>query len=170
MNNNGNDSPSEPDIDGDEETDPPTDLMLTTESGDKIDATPLARLVDSRVESILVHHRGPLPPPEQLRAYDEVRPGLADRIVSMAEREQQHRHTMQAESIRGGLNLSRRGQHYGLGIALTVLVAAVILVLTGHEAAGIVIASVDLVSLAAVFVFGRSGAAKVERNRHRDEP
>jgi len=33
-------------------------------------------------------YAGPLPPPQMLREYDEVLPGMADRIMSMAENEQ----------------------------------------------------------------------------------
>lgn len=36
--------------------------------------------------------RGPLPPPTILKQYDEIETGLANRIVCMAEKEQEHRH------------------------------------------------------------------------------
>ena len=37
------------------------------------------------------HWSGPLPPPAALQRYDEVLPGAAERILAMAETEQQHR-------------------------------------------------------------------------------
>ena len=37
-------------------------------------------------------HSGPLPPPRQLREYEQALPGLAERIVRLAEAEQDHRH------------------------------------------------------------------------------
>lgn len=38
-----------------------------------------------------ISYEGPLPPPSHLRAYEDVLPGLADRIVTMAETEQRLR-------------------------------------------------------------------------------
>lgn len=40
------------------------------------------------VESILASYSGPLPPPSMYRAYEDVLPGSADRILRMAEQEQ----------------------------------------------------------------------------------
>jgi hypothetical protein len=39
--------------------------------------------------------RGPLPPPEVFKGYDDVLPGSAREILDMASREQRHRHKMQ---------------------------------------------------------------------------
>lgn len=38
------------------------------------------------------HFSGPLPPPSALAEYDNVVPGAAERIITMAEREMEHRH------------------------------------------------------------------------------
>ncbi|MFV0627013.1 MAG: DUF2335 domain-containing protein [Alphaproteobacteria bacterium] len=40
-------------------------------------------------------HRGPLPPPEILADYEKACPGSMDRIISMAEKEQNFSHTFQ---------------------------------------------------------------------------
>ncbi|MCL2291097.1 MAG: DUF2335 domain-containing protein [Bacteroidetes bacterium] len=37
------------------------------------------------------HYSGPIPPPEALAKYNEVHPGLAERIITMAESEALHR-------------------------------------------------------------------------------
>ena len=44
--------------------------------------------------------RGPLPPPDILKQYNEVDRGLANRIVCMAEKEQEHRHGRENKCIR----------------------------------------------------------------------
>lgn len=51
------------------------------------------------VQMISVKWEATLPPPEMLRAYDEVSPGLADRLVSHAEKEMTHRHKAQDRLI-----------------------------------------------------------------------
>lgn len=59
-------------------------------------------------ESMLMHRKsfevesyqeGPLPDPSSLGEYDQVLPGLADRIVNMAEEEAEHRRKTQARII-----------------------------------------------------------------------
>jgi uncharacterized membrane protein len=42
---------------------------------------------------------GPLPAPDLLAKYEEIQPGLVNRIVKMAEDESEHRRWMEKESI-----------------------------------------------------------------------
>ncbi len=59
------------------------------------------------------HFEGPLPPPEQLKQYEEVSPGFAERIVQMAEKEQDFRHR-DTDRIRGmQRKIIGRGQVFG---------------------------------------------------------
>jgi hypothetical protein len=53
---------------------------------------------------------GPLPPPSQLSAYEQIFPGFAERIMAMAEKEQSNRHGMQA------LQAERHSQSEKLGL------------------------------------------------------
>lgn len=62
-----------------------------------------------------VHFSGPLPPASELNAYEEALPGLAERIVAMAEKEQDAR--LQAErdvllENKKMLDLAARGQWF----------------------------------------------------------
>ena len=71
-----------------------------------------ARIVESRQT---LHFSGPLPPASALGAYDEVLPGLAERIVKMAEKEQDAR--LQAErdvllENKKMIDLAARGQRF----------------------------------------------------------
>jgi uncharacterized membrane protein len=43
------------------------------------------------VQAKAVSFSGPLPPPEVLQNYNQITPGAADRIISMAEKQSQHR-------------------------------------------------------------------------------
>lgn len=52
------------------------------------------------INAIRSEFRGPLPPPDILKQYDEVDRGLANRIVCMAEKEQEHRHGRENKCIR----------------------------------------------------------------------
>jgi uncharacterized membrane protein len=57
-------------------------------------------------------HRGPIPSPESLRAYEDILPGCAERIVAYAEREQQFRHDTRKEHLRAEEAFWRRKNHY----------------------------------------------------------
>jgi len=54
---------------------------------------PVAAAAVRKVE--LSGFSGPLPPPEYLERYDTILPGLADRIVRMAEEQSKHRQVME---------------------------------------------------------------------------
>src|SRR4051812_26805834 len=57
----------------------------------------LSRVVAIRTESI---HSGPLPRPADLEAYGRVIPNGAERLMSLVEREQAHRFTIDAQQLR----------------------------------------------------------------------
>jgi len=110
---------------------------------------------------------GPLPSPGTLAEYEKVMPGLANRIVELAEKEQAHRHEMQRSTVVGGISIATRGQRYGLVSVLAVLAVAGVLVALGHETAGAVLAGADLVSVAGVFVYGKHTEKSIAEARHR---
>ena len=105
---------------------------------------------------------GPLPHPASLKEYDTVLPGLAERIVTMAEAEARHRHDMDKEAARQNeliidkeFSERRIGQFMGLGIAAVALGASIFAIAHGAEQAAMVIGGTTVVGLATVFVFGR---------------
>lgn len=41
---------------------------------------------------IAAEYSGPIPPPNILAGYDKINPGFADRVIKLAEKEQEHQH------------------------------------------------------------------------------
>ncbi|MCY3770634.1 MAG: DUF2335 domain-containing protein [Gemmatimonadetes bacterium] len=85
-------------------------------------------MVEQRIKSLVVEaslHIGPIPDPEDLKRYESILPGLADRIVTMAEKEQEERFT---ENKRGQsqFNTIMRGAFslMGLGIMMSFYLLA----------------------------------------------
>ena len=77
----------------------------------------------------------PLPPPAMYRAYDEVLPGSAERILRMAEREQDHRIEWERDTLRQVPHQHRLGTL----VALSSLAVAGVLAMYGHAwVAGII--------------------------------
>lgn len=99
--------------------------------------------------------KSPIPPPAILKGYNEVIPNGAERILSMSEKQSDHRMRMEKEVTAIEQKQSGRGQHYGLIVALSFLIASFILILMGHDVSGTIIGSIDLVALVTVFVVGK---------------
>ncbi|WP_246194781.1 DUF2335 domain-containing protein [Allochromatium palmeri] len=96
-------------------------------------------------------HIGPLPHADLLNRYDDATRQI---IVQMAVDEQRHTHQMQAKSLDGAIRKDRRGQVFGLLIALTGLLVAGF-VATFSPTAAAVIGSIDLLGMVALFVAPR---------------
>lgn len=99
---------------------------------------------------------GPIPHPELLRKYEDVKPGFAERIVSMAERQLDHRINCEDKVVDGSVSESKRGQNYGLIVALMFLAGAVFLGYNGHDWLAGVLGGGTLVALVTVFVTNKT--------------
>jgi uncharacterized membrane protein len=116
------------------------------------------------------HHMwsGPLPPPTLLAEYNDAVPDGAERIVSMVERQTAHRMEMEARTAKYDHRLAHTGQWIGLTVVLAVLVLAGYMVYLGATTAAVAVIGIDLVGLAAVFVYG-SLRKQVIREVHVDD-
>ena len=96
-------------------------------------------------------YTGPIPPPEVIKGYESIIPGSAERLLKMAEMEQQHRFEIDNQLTKGYLSLNVRGQLLGFCIVIVLIIAIVYLTIYGHEyvAGGLTIVAV---SLAVIFV------------------
>jgi uncharacterized membrane protein len=121
-----------------------------------------------RETTVTMSYEGILPPPSMLRAYNDVVPGAADRIISMAERQSAHRQSLEKAVVDGNLASEQRGQTYGLIIGLVVAIGSFILVAYGHSVVGITALIVEIVALVTVFVVGRF-RQEAERAKKREE-
>ena len=101
------------------------------------------------------HFTGPLPPPQALAQYNEIIPGLAERIVAMAEEEAKHRRSIEHKVVDNTFQEGKRGQHYGLAIGIVAILAGAVVAIAGHPTAGSIIGGGGVVGLVSVFVVGR---------------
>lgn len=114
-------------------------------------------------------YSGPLPPPSMLQDYDHIQQGFADRIMAMAEKEQNHRHSRETQGITGAISKDARGQHYALICSLVLIVACTFLIASDHEVAGSILGGGTLVGLAYVFITGRKLKQKNRADKNREE-
>ncbi|MBQ7252595.1 MAG: DUF2335 domain-containing protein [Kiritimatiellae bacterium] len=111
-------------------------------------------------------HSGPLPPPEALQLYEAALPGLAERIVSMAEAEQRERfrredfrHEEAMLASRHAFQAERLGQIFALIASLCLISGSVVCVVLGSPWIGAALAGTTLVGVVSAFI-GRRKASK----------
>lgn len=98
---------------------------------------------------------GPIPPPSILEDYDRIIPGAANRILEMAEKDSLHQRKMEETALTEAIRESKRGQHYGLVVALSAFGTAIFAILNGAYTCAAIIAGTTVVALVSVFVTGR---------------
>jgi uncharacterized membrane protein len=130
-----------------------------TSSGEK---TAECREIEQTVAA-LIHekfHAGPLPDPETLKEYNDILPDAAERIFNMAEKAQEHHHTMGAKLVACEVKKVNKGQNYALIIALVGIVGAVICAFLDQVTIGSIIGGSTLVSLASSFLYEKHKKSK----------
>lgn len=110
---------------------------------------------------------GPVPHPDLLRGYESVQEGLAERIMRMAEKEQEHRFEYDRSQLEcnkkivdGAVADSKRGQVFAFIVSMLFLAASATLAVLDHETVAIVLGGGTLIGLVTVFVTGRKNKAK----------
>lgn len=101
-------------------------------------------------------HSGPLPDSQTLIEYNSVIPNGADRIMKMAEKQQEHRMLIESKVIKSQSLQSILGQIFGLLIGLVGICSGTFLAYSGETVVGSIIAGGTVVSLVSVFVIGKN--------------
>lgn len=105
---------------------------------------------------------GPIPHPRLLQEYENVKNGFAERIVSMAEKEQKHRHKCEDKMVKSTSNSAARGQWFAFIIAILFLGASVFLGLNGQPWLAGVLGGGTLATLVTVFLSQKKPEKKSE--------
>lgn len=104
--------------------------------------TMIAEIVAEKVQeersmqALYQQFSGPIPPPQVLSGYDQIQAGFAERIVSMAEKEQTHRHGLELQALNSSISIQKRGQFFALLLSLLILTISGFLIHEGKELAG----------------------------------
>lgn len=125
-------------------------------------AIPVANGPQQQVLTQTLTFSGPIPPPDVLERYNAIVPGLADRLVVMAETEQKYRIAESGKVNDANIAMAKTSQLLQLlGIAgafilaLSFLSGAIYLAMSGHEKLAGVIATLTLGVLAGTFAVDR---------------
>jgi uncharacterized membrane protein len=94
---------------------------------------------------------GPLPPATEFAGYDKALPGTAERILTMAEKEVEHRHKNDDNIIKASIKLNTRGQILAFVISIISLGALCVSIFSSHPVASIAPAIIAISSLVSIF-------------------
>lgn len=125
------------------------------------------QLIRGIAMTVMKAHSGPLPDPETLERYSVLIPNGAERIMQMAEKQQNHRMGLESRVIDSQLRQSNTGQILAFVIGLAALGAGAFCIYSGHELGGSVIGGGGIVGLVTAFIKGRSAQ---ERNLETKNP
>ncbi len=131
--------------------------IIRSELPDSEKVTEIVRSISIRREE----YSGPLPQPAMLKGFEEIVPGAADRILSMAEREQAHRHAFLEEKLKqdgkeleGLLRANKISQRQAFVLVLALIGAGCFLTYLDHTAVGMTIFGTTIISVASIFIVG----------------
>lgn len=90
-----------------------------------------------------------------LLKYDEVSPGLANRIVSLAESQSAHRQKMESQVIGSNVSSQRLGLILGALLCLVSIAGGIYLISNDKDISGLAAIITPLATLAGVFVYAK---------------
>ena len=97
-------------------------------------------------------HQGPLPAPDDYAHYEAVHPGAAERILRMAESNQQHRHMLESEALRRDYSLQARGQMFAIAALIAMLALIGFTFWVGQPIAGSVLGTGTIAAIVGMFL------------------
>lgn len=97
-------------------------------------------------------HVGPLPPPEDLAQYDQACPGAAERIIAMAERQADHRQSMETNHLKWEYGLQSCGQWLALAALIAMLLLVGFTFYVGQPIAGSALGGGTIIAVVGMFL------------------
>lgn len=100
-----------------------------------------------------------------MEAYERIQPGLAERIMSMAEKEQTHRHAMEHIVIPEQIKQARQGQLHSTGIVIIAILAVVPIGIWGNPVAAGILGAGGFLPWVINLFFGKKSPTPPEREK-----
>ena len=121
----------------------------------------------ARVTTTYTEISGPIPPPQILQHYNNIVPNAAERIISMAEKQSDHRMSLERKVIDSNIMKSYLGMIVGVSIALYGLYIAKEIAVNGNPATAGIIAVLDIGGLVWIAV-NNTRAQKKQREKRQE--
>ncbi len=106
-------------------------------------------------------YQGPIPEASELQKYENIHPGLADRIMKMAENQSLHRQEIEKNVINADVRRANIGLYFGFFIALAAISGSILLIIKDKPVSGFTIMLGTLVTIVGLFIH-RASKEKAE--------
>ena len=126
------------------------------------DRARVAVIIEETISEIS-HHSGPLPRPSDMTQYEAIKPGFAERIMRLAEKEQDHRHAFTDGLVKRDYSLKTVGQYFAMASVLVFLGFAAYLGFLGDTRSAAFVATVA-VGVVGIFITRRQPRATLEQD------
>ncbi len=94
--------------------------------------------------------KGPLPPPEVFDGYEQTLPGAADRILTLTEKQEDHRIAWEAKAQKE----VSRGQIFGFVVAVLMIIGAVVCAALDQAWIGTALVGTSALGIVTAFIQG----------------
>lgn len=101
-------------------------------------------------------YSGPLPPPEDFAKYEQNLPGSMDRILTLTEKQVDHRIELENKEVK----LENRGQIIGAALVALFGVMSFLLAMFDHENVALGMGVTTVISVAVIFVLNKVPTGK----------
>jgi uncharacterized membrane protein len=115
----------------------------------------------------MLQYQSPIPPPEILEHYERILPGAMERLLHMAESQEEHRIESEKLALRSGISRANRGIAAGVFVVVVTLACGAFAFYEHQQIGGGIVSVSGLAALAGVFVYG-TNSQRAER-QHRAE-
>lgn len=106
------------------------------------------------------YRSGPMPDSEELRAYDQIVPGMAQDLLNQALQQSAHRQKLETRVVNHSIIKSYLGQSFAFLLGVLVIWRSTEAMLQGQPMAGFGGVLIGLGSLLTAFLVGKSGQKK----------
>lgn len=152
--------------------------MTTTSPVEQNKSTEQPQPIPSSPVQTQIHqaYSGPIPPPAILEQYNEIIPDAAERIIRMAEKNADHRQTMESAILEANIEAGKRkhkeitkGQLFGIISVLASFSIAAIALFLGNPATAATICGTTVVGLVTAFVSGQRPKKSNSKQENNDK-
>ena len=103
-----------------------------------------------------IYFKGPLPPPSVLRQYEERFPGAGERILTMTEKEQTHRHNWDRQMLEYKGMEVQNGQKFGFMLGVLAIGGGIFCAYIGQPVVAGILVGTTALGIVTAFIQDRS--------------
>lgn len=108
---------------------------------------------------------GPLPAPEDFERYEKVLPGSMDRVLTIMEKQAEHRMVAETKEQNARILQTKRGQTIGASVVILFGLFSFVLGMYSHDSVATGLGVATAISLAAIFVLKQVPAWLGDKNK-----